>query len=249
MKVIDKIKFTFKELFEEITVVEYILWWALRIALIYATINFPDPTQQVMLALNTLALFAIPFLRLIFPRNSVVSRIDFRTQNIINFFEFIGSFLGKYLDAYSYIAKYDRLLHILSGVGVVWAGYYIFKAFDSTNENKKTYRPKSIGLATAFSTFFSFTVIVFWEIVEFYGDYLFGSQNQGYLYAPAEDDIMYRIFGHPCQQGQAALWDTMMDMIDATFATVITAFIMLAILKFIKVRAEKKEALALNEGK
>lgn len=240
MKFINRIKETWKQLFEEISVVEYILWWIFRLMMIYAIIFHPNPEERVMCFVNMLSLYAMSVIRFIAPRKSFLNRLDFRCQHIINFFEFFGTFCGNFLNAYAHVFKYDRVLHFLSGIGAVIAGYYIYKAFASKDGKLKYYSP---GLGTFCGVSFSFMVIALWEITEFSGDFLFGTQNQCYYYAPFDDDIIYRIFGHKALEGQLPLWDTMMDMIDATITTIITGIIMLIVLTLWQKHVKKKEAL------
>lgn len=235
MKLIGRIKYTWNSVMSEITIPEYILIWAVRAVVIYGGIRLQDPSQMVMYWINTLALFALPLLRFIAPKKSFLARLDFRVQHIIGFFELFGTFFGKYIDAYSYISKYDRLLHLLSGPGAVIAGYYIFKALASKDGKKKFY---SSGLATFSSVSFSFVIITLWEITEFFGDYLFGSICQSWYYAPSEDDIVFRIFGKVADPGQFPLWDTMMDMIDATLMTVVAGIVLLTALALLKNRGQ-----------
>lgn len=218
-----------RQLFEEITPFEYILWWLLRIALLYAVIFHPDPNERLMCFINMLACYAMTVIRFIAPKGSFISKLDFRTQHIINFFEFAGTFLGNYLDAYSYVHKYDRILHILSGIGTVIAGYYICKAITLKEGKEKNPSPL---MSTFCGIGFSFVVIVMWEITEFIGDFLFGTQNQCFYYTPPQDDIWFKIFGNGALhgEGQLPLWDTMMDMIDASVATLVSAAVLFAVL-------------------
>lgn len=241
MKLLNRIKETWHMIFEDITVGEYVLIWIVRLMLLWAVIFHKDPNEKLMCAINMLSLYAMSLIKFIAPRKSFLARLDFRCQHIIGFFEVLGTFFGNYLDAYAYVFKYDRWLHVFSGIGVTIAGYYIYKAMASS-DGKKLYYSPSIGSFCGFS--FSFVVIVFWEITEFMGDFLFGTQNQCFYYAPFDDDIFYKIFGHGAQtgDGQKPLWDTMMDMIDATLATVVTAIVLFVILTLWKKHVLKKQA-------
>ncbi|MCM1365201.1 MAG: hypothetical protein NC122_08705 [Faecalibacterium sp.] len=238
-KFTNRVKETWKQLFEEITVAEYVMWWIFRLMMLYALIFHPDPSERVMCFINMLALYAMSAIRFIAPRKTFISRLDFRCQHIINFFEFLGTFCGNFLNAYAYIHKYDRILHFLSGFGAVIAGYYIYKAFASKDGKKKYYSP---GLGAFCGVSFSFVIICMWEITEFLGDFLYDTQNQGYLYSPPDNDIMFRIFNHKAVEGQFPLWDTMMDMIDASIATFIAGIAMAVVLTLWKKHIEKKES-------
>lgn len=247
MKLINRIKYTWQSIMSEITIFEYVLIWIVRIMLLYGAIKIEDPTAKVMCYVNMLALYALTAIRFAAPKKSFLARLDFRCQHIVGFFEFFGTFFGKFLDAYSYVNKYDRILHFLSGIGAVVVGYYIFKALDSKEGKKKFYSP---AVATYASVSFSFFVIVFWEITEFGGDYLFGSVCQCWYYNPPENDIVFRIFGKVADPGQFPVWDTMMDMIDATIATLIAGVVLYAVLalwkKHILSKSISQEALGIR---
>ena len=108
-------------------------------------------------------------------------------------------------------------------------------------KGKDTYKRRlNPQTATYSAVSFSFAVISLWEIQEFFSDYFIGSQNQGYYYAPPEDDIFFRIFGDGAAKGagQYPLWDTMMDMTDAAVTTVISGIILLTVLIKIKKKYE-----------
>ena len=216
-------------IFEEISVAEYISWWVVRLLFIYAVIMHTDERQRVLCAVNMLALYAVSIIRFIAPKKSLFANLSFRTQHIINLMEICGSFLGNFIDLYSVIPKYDRILHAVSGPAAAIGGYYIYKAILKKENHLDSISPL---MGTLFGTLFSFMIIPVWEITEFMGDFLWGTSNQCYWYAPADDDIFYKIFGHGkvTDGGQLPLWDTMMDMIDASMTTIVFAFIMYAVL-------------------
>jgi len=239
----ERIKMVWNGIFEEMTVVEYISWWIVRLLLIYAVIMHTDQKEKVLCAVNTLALFAIPFFRFIAPKNSIGSCLPYRSQHIINFMELCGAFLGNFVGLYSVIPKYDRVLHALSGPAAIIAGYFVYKAI-----LKKEHKEESVSplLGTFCGVGFSFMIIPLWEITEFMGDFLWGTANQSYWYAPGEDDIFYKIFGHGkvTDGGQLPLWDTMMDMIDASLTTIVFAFIFYFVIRAIlKKQAQKNNTL------
>lgn len=240
MRFVNRIKDTWRQIFEEITVFEYVLWWVARIMLLFAVIFAESNAYRLLDSINMLAAYAMPLLRFIVPRKSFFARLHFRCQHIINIMEILGTFFGHLLHAYNYIGKYDRVLHLLSGPLVVIAGYYIIKALEEKDGKVKYLRPST---ATVFSVSFSFLVMVCWEIQEFVSDFFLGSQNQSYYYGPGENDIWFRIFGQGAAggEGQFPLWDTMMDLIDATLTTAIAGIVMYFVLSAIKKKAEKGE--------
>lgn len=235
----NRILMVWRGIFEEMSVVEYISWWVIRLLLIYAVIMHTDQREKVLCAVNTLALFAIPFLHFIAPKNSLLANIPYRSQHIINLMEFCGAFLGNFVFLYGVIPKYDRVLHAVSGPAAVVAGYFVYKAI-----LKKEHRENDVSplLGTFCGVGFSFMIIPLWEITEFFGDFFWGTANQSYWYAPGENDIFYKIFGHGAitDGGQFPLWDTMMDMIDASATTIVFAFIFYFILRAIVKKGAKK---------
>lgn len=241
-KIANRVKTVWKELFEEITVFEYVLFWVTRLMLLSAVIFAESPAYALLDSINMLAAYAMSILRFIAPRKSFIARLNFRCQHLINIMEIFGTFFGHLLKAYSYIGKYDRILHLVSGPLIVIAGYYIYKAFESVDGKNPKIRPSTAAFT---ATSFSFVVMVCWEIQEFISDFLLGSQNQGYWYAPAQDDIWFKIFGYGAKggEGQFPLWDTMMDMIDATLTTFIAGIVLYYALKACQKRRAKKEQL------
>lgn len=245
MKLKNRIIETWKSVFQDITVPEYIIIWIVRLMLLWVVLFHHDPAEKVMCFVNMLSLYAMPLIRFAAPRKSFLFKLDYRCQHIIGFFELLGTFFGNYLNAYAYIFKYDRWLHFLSGIGVTIAGYYIYKATVTAAEGKKKSYNPAAGAITGMG--FSFMVIVLWEITEFIGDFLYGTANQSYDgYAPASDDLWFKIFGtgYNGGTGQFPLWDTMMDMIDATIATLLTAILLGVTLTIIKKKTFKKEEAA-----
>lgn len=228
------------QLFQEITIAEYVSWWIVRALLLIAVITAPDPNRMLTDFVNMLAAYALPLLRLIAPEKSFISKVDFRCQHYLNFMEFAGIFLGHCLNVYELVPKYDRLLHAISGPVAVFAAYYIYKAYE-LKEGDGKYRIKP-GAATFASFSFSFVIIVFWEITEFLGDYFFGSYCQGYHFIVPADDIWFRIFGPGFNGGvqQFPLWDTMMDMIDATLATFGGALVLYLVLRHLRKRDDAR---------
>ena len=229
-RIISKIKYTFNSIFKEISVAEYISWWVVRVLLIWAIIACPQ-SEKIMISINFLALFAMSLLRFLASKDGFASRISFRCQHIINIIEFLGTFLHNFLNVGKYIDNFDRILHVASGPLVVIAGYYILKACCKTEEQRKiVLEPRAASL---FCCGFSFIVICLWEFMEFFGDLLFGSTNQGYNCTPSNDEFWYIVFNRFNAAGaeQYPLWDTMFDMFDAAITTAIATVIMYLVLR------------------
>lgn len=242
MRIKNKIKLIFKQIFEEMSVVEYILWWMARGLMIYAIINFDDNAERILCMANALAMFALPFFRFIFPTESIIGKLSFRCQHLINIMVLAGSFVGNYLFIYNYYPRYDRFLHCISGPVSVFAGYFIVKALTSVKGKK----PLPPSITAYVSGGFSFAVIALWEIMEFGGDFFFGTENQCFRTIPSERDWFFRYFGPGAvsEGRQFPLWDTIMDMIDASATTVLAAIVLLIVLIIIDKRTKKTATIS-----
>lgn len=238
MKIKNMIKETWKQMFQEINKVDYFFFWVARILLLCAVVFAKDNAYRTLDSLNMLACYSMSIIRFIAPRKSFIAKIDFRVQHIINIFEVFGIFGGHLLDAYSYVPRFDRHLHWLSGYLVVVAGYYLYKAI-ATKEGREKFVPDpKLAAMTACGS--SFIIIVLWEISEFISDFFIGSHNQGYQYWPVDEELIFRVLGRGAGvEAQFPLFDTMLDMIDATITTVIST----VVLYFFLVRKNKKDAI------
>lgn len=231
MKIKNRVKETWKLMRSEITAFDYVLFWIARILLLCAVIFAKDNAYRTLDSLNMLACYSVSIIRFIAPRKSFIARIDFRVQHIINIFEVFGIFGGHLLDAYSYVPRFDRHLHWLSGYLVVIAGYYLYKAI-VTKEGREKFVPDP-QIAALTSCGASFIIIVLWEISEFISDFFIGSHNQGYQYWPVDEELIFRVLGRGAGvEAQFPLFDTMLDMIDATITTVIGTVVLYVVLVF-----------------
>lgn len=233
----NRVKETWNQMFREITVLDYVLFWVARILLLCAVVFAKDNAYRTLDSLNMLACYSVSIIRFIAPRKTFIARIDFRVQHIVNIFEVFGVFGGHLLDAYSYVPRFDRHLHWLSGYLVVVAGYYLYKAIRTKDGIEKYVPDPQIAALTSCGA--SFIIIVLWEISEFISDFFIGSHNQGYQYYPVDEELIFRFFGRGAGvEAQFPLFDTMCDMIDAAVTTVIAT----VILYFVLVRKNKKAA-------
>ena len=236
-KLKEKIIYEFTAVKSETSVVEIIFWWAVRICLIYALIRCIHTGDALLYFANTLACFAISLIRLIMPRKNFFGRLNYRIQTIIILTELLGYFIGKYLNIYQYIPKYDLILHFISGPTVLIIGYYLFKAV----LNGKTCPASIMTLCCAG---FSGAVAGLWEIMEFFGDYFMGSNCQGYDWILSKDFIMFRILGYTkAGEAQYPVFDIVLDMLMAFIALGVAMIVMYIILR----NHEKKDDILLKE--
>jgi len=120
-------------------------------------------------------------------------------------FVFAGVFLGTAFDFYVLIPIWDKILHFASGIILGILGFAIF---DLSHRHHN--RDMSPPLATIFALSFAMAAGKVWEIYEFLLDSLLGTNTQRWA-----DN-----YGVPFV-GQAALMDTMLDMIFNTMGAIL----------------------------
>lgn len=227
---VQKCKDNLHELREQISVPEYLFWWASRIfMLLYIIQTFKgdhewiDYLLPVVVGVGT---FAVPLVRLIFPRGSLFSRISFHLQTFVSMMCVAGS-VGNYFGLYSVngTLHYDWILHVISGVPMTMLGYYLLVAM---NGDKTKLTPQ---ICACGSMGFSFIVIIAWEIFEYCGDYLFADCNQRYNWEIVPEDPFYNFFMHSAAgTAQLPLADTIVDMATAFFVTIFTGVVLYIVL-------------------
>ena len=235
---VNKFKSNLDELRREISLPEYLFWWAARIfMLLYIIKTFRGDHKWIDYLLPVLVgcgTFGVFLLRMIFPEGTMFSRISFKLQTYISLLCVAGS-AGNFFGLYSVngTLHYDWMLHVISGVPITMLGYYLLVAM---NNNKTKLTPQ---ISACGGMGFSFFIIIAWEIFEFCGDYLFGDNNQRYDWVIAENDPFYHLFSKAAPgAAQTPLNDTIVDMATAFFTTILTGIVLYAVLK----HREKKEA-------
>lgn len=221
-------------------VVDMITWWCTRSAMIYAAITIEDNAERILIIANLLATFAITLLHLIFPKESLFGKINYRLQSWICLIVFTGSYMGNYIFVYNNLPRFDLFLHFISGPIAVAAGYYAIKTF-RTPQNKK-----DVLLSVIYAFCLSCFIIPFWEVFEFIGDFLFGSANQGFYWVPGDNSFFFKLFGRGLENRMLYyLFDTVYDVLLALLTTVISAvWLHISLLKNIKkVKTAEKEKI------
>ena len=206
------LKSEFSELKKELSTFEYISWWILRAIMAFALVRLfiNDRTNQnvLLLALNLLASFTVPLVRLLLFPKWLYKRLSFHTQTWLNVMIFFGSFLGQGMGWNHEVTSYDKILHLLAGAVIVFIGNGISGMFlgdgDKVSPLFRTY--SAVG--------FSYIAIVLWEVFEFFVDYYWPlSSNQAYNISPERDPFFFVIFGQGAQnENQWAVFDTNVDM-------------------------------------
>lgn len=239
-RIYNKIRAEIEAVKADTNVVDMITWWCTRSAMIYAAITIEDNAERILIIANLLATFAITLLHLVFPKESLFGKINYRLQSWICLIVFTGSYMGNYIFVYNNLPRFDLFLHFISGPIAVAAGYYAIKTF-RTPQNKK-----DILLSVIYAFCLSCFIIPFWEVFEFIGDFLFGSANQGFYWVPGDNSFFFKLFGRGLENRMLYyLFDTVYDVLLALLATVISAvWLHISLLKNIKkVKTAEKEKI------
>lgn len=223
------IKTEIQQLNKDVSKIEYISWWILRILMVVALIYKykelgPGFSSSILqMGLNLLACFTITLVRLILIPKKVVLKISFRCQTYLNILIFFASFCGHGLNFIHDVMSWDKFLHLLTGAIFVFIGSELVNMFMNKGD-------KISPLLKTFTAFgFSNISIVIWEIFEFIVDYYWpASCNQAYNILPDRDPWFFVIFGMGAQnENQWAVFDTCVDMLCAFVTSVLASIILL----------------------
>ena len=205
---------------KELSPFEYATWWLLRAVQLFVLIRLiiNDRTNQnvLLLALNLLATFTIPLVRLLLFPKWLFTRLSFHTQTFLNIMIFFGSFLAQGLEWNHKVTSWDKFLHLIAGAVIVFIGNGIAGMFirekDRVSPLFRTYA--SVG--------FSYIAIVVWEVFEFFVDFYWpGSCNHAYNISPDRDPFFFVFFGQGAQnENQWAVFDTNVDMLCAVVGSI-----------------------------
>lgn len=202
-------------------IADILWWWIARSAMLYGVINMENVAEQILMAANLLATFAIPLIHFIFPKDSLFCKINYRIQSWICLIVFTGSYMGNFIFVYNNLPRFDLFLHFISGPITVAGGYYAAKTFLEPSNKRR------ILLLTLYAFCFAGFVMPFWEVFEFIGDFLFGSSNQGFYWGPTDDSFFFRVFGHGVGNTKLYyLFDTVYDELLAFLTTVISTVVL-----------------------
>ena len=217
----DKIAFEIEKVRKQTNIADMLLWWCTRIVVIYAVITFESSAEATLLLVVSLGTVAITALHLVTPRDSMFCKINYRVQSLLCIIIFLGSYCGNYVGVYAYAARFDTFLHFTSGFLGFFAGYYIAQTLVKPNNRKEQLSLCLFALA------FAMTIIPIHEMTEFIGDYIWGTTNQGFMWEPEPDKMIYVIFGRGKDDPLLVkIFDTMYDMILASTSSIISFVIM-----------------------
>lgn len=130
--------------------------------------------ESVLVCFGTLLLYFL-----------LIRRIDWMYYYGIAIFTGFAVGLGQMLHLYQILPIYDLLLHLISGVLLVFLGHYIFTLL------LRLIKADNIPLliCVAFCFLFSLACAAVWEIWEYTGDVLFGLHSQLGLHDTMTDII------------------------------------------------------------
>lgn len=212
-----KVALEIEKMKNDCSIWDFILWWGTRAVMLYAFIVMENRAEATLLFANFVGTFAITLVHFILPRTSALAKVSYKTQTLITIIVFLGSWCGNYVGVYNITPRFDLFLHFISGYLCVMGGYYIALTLIKP-ENKK-----QIFLVTFFAFCFSFFIIPFWEVSEFVGDFIWGTDNQGFYWGPSDESFFFKVFGHGIGNTKLYyLFDTVYDMLLAAVTTVLT---------------------------
>lgn len=93
--------------------------------------------------------------------------------NTILAFIFFAMYMGNVWDFYGVIPKYDKILHLVSGIIIALIGYALFLSL--CGDKNSSIHPLT---GVVFSIIFSIAIAGVWEIHEFTTDQIFGLMSQ-----------------------------------------------------------------------
>jgi len=233
-----KLKSEYKMFRDEVTWVEYALWWVLRIFLFYAlfkTIKMGiTGVTLFQLGAEVALTFVLPLLHLL-PRKIFLARLNYRVQDVVVFLLFVTAFFGQFKACYSNVEWYDVYLHIIGMFLCVYAGYALTMALKHDN------LPLAPVVAAMCGFGFSFFLAVSWEIFEFICDSIWaGSNSQNWMNTDSNQLLALLPAMDPRRY---ALLDTMSDLIAGTIGSVLGGIAIFPYVYFMNKKAAKKLAL------
>lgn len=223
----EKLQLEIKKVNEDTSIFDRLFWWCVRFSMLYAFIVWDNRAEATLLLANLVGTFAVTLVHLVFPRDSVLSKISYKIQSLITVIVFLGSYGGNYCAVYYMVPRFDLFLHFISGILCVMGGYYIAVTLVENRSRKDSF------LICLFAFCFSCFIMPAWEVSEFIGDFIWGTSNQGFYWGPTGDSFFFKVFGHGVGNTMLYyLFDTVYDVLLAMVTTVITFAVLYVWLSF-----------------
>lgn len=231
---VDKLFYEIEKVKQQTNIWDMIIWWCTRALMFYAFVTMENRAEATLLLVIFIGTFAISILHFITPKTSMFCRIDYKVQTLVTVIAFFGSYIGNYINIYSVIGRYDSFLHFISGFIAFAAGYYL--ALTLIKPESK----KDCLAICVFAFAFAIAIIPIHETVEFVGDYIWGTTNQGFMWEPDDRILLYRFFGHGVgNELLIRIYDTIYDMSLASSTT--TLSFIASVIYFMVVKKDKKD--------
>ncbi len=217
----EKIIYEAEKARQQTNLADMLLWWCVRVLMLYAFLTIENKAEGTLLLVVSLGTVAISLLHLVTPKDSMFCKINYRVQSLLCVIVFLGSYCGNYVAIYNFTGRFDTFLHFMSGFISTAAGYYIALTLVKTGKCNENLAICLFALA------FSLTVIPIHEMVEFFGDYIWGTTNQGFMWEPSDNILLYKLFGHGVGNKMLIrIYDTVYDMSLATTSSIISFIVL-----------------------
>lgn len=126
-----KLQYEYRRFREEASWAEFAFWlvgWALLVyALITAKRENMHPQTLLVIQAQSVVTLLLPLFRLL-PRKLFLARISYRAQTWVMLMVLAAAFVGKFLNIYTLIPRYDMYLHAFGCFFCVFAGYEVAMA-------------------------------------------------------------------------------------------------------------------------
>lgn len=204
---VNKVIYEIQKVKTETNICDMLIWWCTRALMLYAFITMQDRAEATLLLAIFIGTFAISILHFITPKDSMFCRLSYKVQTLITVIAFFGSYVGNYINIYSIVGRYDAFLHFISGFISFAAGYYLALTLLKPGTKRENFS------ICVFAFAFALAIIPIHETVEFVGDFIWGTTNQGFMWEPSDNILLYNLFGHGVgNELLIRIYDTIYDM-------------------------------------
>ncbi|MBQ1995290.1 MAG: hypothetical protein II237_03755, partial [Clostridia bacterium] len=183
---------------------------------IFLVSAFAVPSSAVFSLVAFLLTYLVSFLHIISKEGSFINALSHKVTALISFASLISCFIGQTLGVLAKIPDYDIVMSLVTGITGTLFGYYL------TMSMKKVENKRDCSFIASSSLFVSGTLIFFREMLEFFSDYLFGTN---YVHAEqiGDDHWFFRLLGVGSNiPQQRPLFDTDEDMLISLISSAIT---------------------------
>lgn len=237
----NKLTNEYKTFRDEVTWVEYALWWVARAALLYVLVKSIKEMRGDVLVMQLRWEFVLSFLLSVLhllPRKIFLARLSYRVQDIVLAMLIVTAVFGQFKGFYSTVEWYDAYLHIIGCFACVFAGYELIMALKRDNHSLAPVVAAMCGFG------FSFFFAVGWEIFEFICDTVFVSSNSQ-NWSAVNSDQLIALFPN-IDPRRLALLDTMSDLIAGTLGSLLGG---ISIFPYVRYQNKRNKNLKLVKTK